>query len=175
MANLNAPRNLPPDSTPWGRTVDRRLNDLERSMSLMRSEVKNASTGLNALVDRIGGISNASDFAGASTYTLNSSGVPTSNQGDWETISNNPFEMSVMSPGPIITLPTKTGVVTVTGVMPLLIHATTSIDNEAEVFVGIAIESNESGEFVYFPEHPEGGNNISEVFVKSASRTYSYN
>jgi|SRR5690625_394791 len=68
MVNLNAQRNLPPDSTPWGKALERRLSALERENSLLKSDIKNASGGLNSLTTRLGSLrifSANSGFSGA--------------------------------------------------------------------------------------------------------------
>lgn len=53
MVNLNANRNLTPDSTPWGKTIEKRLADLERENNLLKSDINNTSKGLSALSTRV--------------------------------------------------------------------------------------------------------------------------
>lgn len=89
MVNLNANRNLTPDSTPWGRAVEKRLNDLERENGLLRSSLHATSQGLSVLTTNVfdSGVSIArptntqyGDFTeGETTYQLVLEPVATGN------------------------------------------------------------------------------------------------
>lgn len=50
MVNLNAQRNLPPDSTPWGKAIERRLDALERAAALEDSRNRNNDRTLQSVV-----------------------------------------------------------------------------------------------------------------------------
>lgn len=56
MANLNANRNLPPDSTAWGRAVESRLSSMEKSINVLHTKTTNTAKGLSSLIDRVGDI-----------------------------------------------------------------------------------------------------------------------
>ena len=53
MVNLNADRNLPPDSTPWGKNIERRLNNLERDKRLEESNSRNTNKSLSNTINRL--------------------------------------------------------------------------------------------------------------------------
>lgn len=52
MVNINPQRNLPPDNTPWGKAIERRLSNLERGSNLLRSETNNTSRALDQTINR---------------------------------------------------------------------------------------------------------------------------
>lgn len=176
MANLNANRNLPPDSTAWGKALDRRVGKLESMTSTVQSNIRNTQKGLSSLNDRVGSISNAVGSSGSTRYDLNSSGQATSAVGPGRIVNDSPFEIPVMAPGPVLEMESRTGILSISGLISVGTSASASIDNEAQIFVGIAVGLVEQGDnWILFPDvEGEGGNNGTFVFVKSASRIYGY-
>lgn len=53
MVNLNAQRNLPPDSTPWGKTIEQRISYLERQVPLLEVNARNQEAIINTLTTRL--------------------------------------------------------------------------------------------------------------------------
>lgn len=53
MARLDPKRNLPPASEAWGKTIEQRISYLERANTLLQSETKNTSKGLNSLTTQV--------------------------------------------------------------------------------------------------------------------------
>lgn len=66
MARLDPKRNLPPASEAWGKTIEQRISYLERANTVLQSEIKNTSKGLNSLTTRLGSLR---IFAANSGYT----------------------------------------------------------------------------------------------------------
>lgn len=74
MVNLNAPRNLPPDNTPWGKAIERRLSILESTLITENSDFKNISKGLNALNTRVGSLNVQADVSNGWSRSISSGG-----------------------------------------------------------------------------------------------------
>lgn len=109
MVNLNADRNLPPDSTPWGKNIERRLTALERENGLLKSQLNNSDKGLNSL-----------------SKSVFSSTTRVTHQYDFQYFEfapntwYNTFELD-----PLITGSTRTGKMLVSGSIPLVMFNNT--------------------------------------------------
>jgi len=106
MVNLNAPRNLPPDNTPWGKAIERRLNDLEKANNLLANEVKNNAKGAASLTNTV--------FSGSEQVTYQTEYQNFSfPSGTWD----NTFVLD-----PLVSGTTRTGSILVSGSIPVYMY-----------------------------------------------------
>ena len=110
MVNLNANRNLPQESTPWGKSIDRRIADLEREFQLIKSRTRNNERNLNVVTTGVYDRSLYSVYDYDSRVKFSSSEVANT---DIKTI------------GPTITGTSRTGRLYVSAPIPLEVSSVT--------------------------------------------------
>src|SRR5699024_2066699 len=90
-------------------------------------------------------------------------GNPTSVSGAGSIIgSSNPFEMPVMAPGPSVEINSRTGVLDIAGVVSI------QVLDRVEIWASAVVRSDK-GDFLHFPDHPDGGDGITYLITTSTS------